>query len=118
MTAVTRNDDRHATGHALGGGQIETLSTGRKNERIGHMVEKVDLALVEFFGNNLDRRGILGSAGQPLDRDVDHIGRVVECLDDEKYWVPARESEAISGDQFLDALARETGRNVQKREWE
>src|SRR6516164_11115384 len=115
MSAVTRDDHRELADHALGGGQIESLSSGRKDERIGHVVQKVDLPLVEFLGNDLDRGGMLGSAGETLDPGADSIGRVVERLDDKKYRVTARESKAIGGDQLLDSLAREAGRDVQER---
>ena len=46
MSAVTGDDHRQVAGHRLGGGQIETLSSGRKNEGIGNVVEKVHLLLV------------------------------------------------------------------------
>ncbi len=55
MSAVTRDDHRQAAGHSFRGGKIEALSAGRKDDRIGHVIKKVHLPLVEVFGNDLDR---------------------------------------------------------------
>jgi hypothetical protein len=64
MPAMPSDDHRQAASHSFCSGKIETLSPGRKYESIGNLVEKLDLPLVEFFGNDLDRGGEFGSAGE------------------------------------------------------
>src|ERR1700751_2009917 len=112
MSAVTRSDHRQPARDPLGGGKIETLPTGRKDESIADLVQKIHLPLVELFGNNLDCWSILRCARQAFYPAVDRIGRVVERLDHKQYRVAAREGDAIAGDQLLDTLAREAGRDV------
>src|SRR3984893_185754 len=114
VTAVTRYDHRQPAGHPFRGRKVETLSPARKHERIGNVVEKVHFPLIELFRNNLDGRGILRGTCQLFYPAVDRIGRVVERLDDEKYRVVARESNAIGSYQLLDALAGEPGRDMQE----
>src|SRR5215472_2953545 len=81
MSTMPRDDHRQPADHSFRGGKVETLSSGRKHERIGNMVEKVHFPLVKLFGNNLDCWGIFRSTRQAFHPAVYGIGRVVERLD-------------------------------------
>src|SRR6516225_10052374 len=116
MSAVPRDDHRQPADHSFRRGKVETFPPAWKHERIGNVVEKVHLPLVEFFANNLDGWGILRGTGQAFNPAVDRISRIVERFDDEKDRVMAREGDAIGSDQLLDTLARENGRDVQEGE--
>src|SRR5215472_465217 len=111
MSAMPGDEHRQPAGHTFCSRKIKPLAAARQNERIGNLVEKVHLLLVKFFGNNLDSRGVLSPAGQACHPAVNRIGRVVKGLDNQKYRITARESEAIGGDQLLDSLARQAGRD-------
>src|ERR1700730_18154242 len=78
------------------------------------MVNEIHLPLVKLFRNNLNRGAILSLARHSFDPSIDRIGRVVERFDYEKYRVARGEGDAISSYQFLDALAREPGRDMQE----
>src|SRR3984893_1570866 len=84
MSTVPRDDHRQPPDHAFRRGKVKTLSPARKHERIGNVVEKVDLSLVKLFRNNLDGGGILRGTCPAFHPAIDGIGRVVECFDDEK----------------------------------
>src|SRR5437879_646111 len=89
MPAVAGGNHRQTTCQSFCGRQIETFPSGRKDQHIANMVEKIHLTRPEIFRNDLDRWSKPRCSSQLFLPMRYRVFWVLNGLDDQQYRISA-----------------------------